>query len=109
MAVGFAALAGALRERPAQKPLAGGDLRNAGTESTLGGGEFGAAEAGSHVLYISYTRPDDKTRVKTQCEYAQDPPSGQNDHEIRYSGRPENTGRGIAGRSTFFLAFAADC
>src|SRR5674476_1345016 len=55
VAVGFAALAGSLRQRPEEKPLAGGDLRDAGTKAALSSGEFGAAETGSHVLYPYYT------------------------------------------------------
>jgi len=55
-AVELAALAEALRQRPAQKPLAGDDLRKAGTETALRGGEFGTAETRSHILYTYYTR-----------------------------------------------------
>ena len=50
-AVGFAALAGALRQRPVQKALGGGDLYDAGTKTALGGGEFGATQPESHVLH----------------------------------------------------------
>ena len=49
--VGFAALAGAIGQRTAKKPLAGGELGDAGAETTLDSGEFGAVEGLSHVLY----------------------------------------------------------
>jgi hypothetical protein len=41
-AIRFAALAGTLRQRAAKEPLPGGQLRDAGTEIALGGGELGA-------------------------------------------------------------------
>ena len=50
MAVGLAALAGTLRQRPPQKPFAGGDLRDTGTEVALGSGKFGAAETRRQCL-----------------------------------------------------------
>jgi hypothetical protein len=51
MAIGFAALAETLGKRPAQKPFAGNDLSDAGTEIALGRREFGATERGVHILY----------------------------------------------------------
>src|ERR1039457_850053 len=53
MTVGFAALARAIRERTAEKPLAGGELGNAGAETALRSGEFGADERLGHVLYYT--------------------------------------------------------
>src|ERR1035441_8034943 len=53
MTVGFAALARAIGQRTAEKPLAGGKLGNAGAETALGSGEFGAVEGLSHVLYYT--------------------------------------------------------
>jgi hypothetical protein len=38
----------------------------------------------------------DKARAKTQCEYALESASGQNNNGIRCSGRSENIGCGIA-------------
>ena len=51
MAIRFAALAGTLRKGTAQEPFAGSQLRDVGTETAFGSGEFGAAERGGHVLY----------------------------------------------------------
>src|SRR6266567_965333 len=51
MAVGFAALAGAIGESTAKKPLAGGQLGNARAEVALSGGEFGADQRLGHSLY----------------------------------------------------------
>ena len=53
MTVGFAALTGAIRERTAKKPLAGGELGNTGAETALRSGEFGADEWLGHVLYYT--------------------------------------------------------
>src|SRR5450759_2556677 len=50
MAVGFAALAGTFGKRAAKKPLAGGQLGNAGTEVAFGSREFGAVKGLGHVL-----------------------------------------------------------
>lgn len=52
MTVGFAALAGAVGERAAEKPMGGGELGDAGAEGALGGGEAGAEEGAGHVLYL---------------------------------------------------------
>ena len=51
MTIGFAAFTGTLRKRSAQKPPAGGELGNAGTETAFGSGEFGAMKMAIHVLY----------------------------------------------------------
>src|SRR5258705_11148407 len=85
-AIGFAALAGAFRERAAQEPFAGGEVGDAGTETALGNGEFCAAERSSHVLYQYYTRHAQKTRAETQCEYASESTVGQNNNQIRCFG-----------------------
>ena len=66
-----------------QKALAGGDLYDAGTETALGGGEFGATKPEGHVLYSYYTRYKEKTRSKTQCENAPASLSGQNNNGIK--------------------------
>src|ERR1019366_573463 len=50
MTVGFAALAGTFRKSTPKKPLARGQLGNAGTEVAFGGREFGADEGLGHVL-----------------------------------------------------------
>src|ERR1039458_5024612 len=50
-AVGFAALAGTFRKIATKKPLAGGQLGNAGPEVAFGGREFGADEGLGHILY----------------------------------------------------------
>src|SRR5450755_72717 len=64
MAVGFAALAGALGKSATKEPLAGGQLGNAGTEVTFGSREFGADEGLGHVLYhILY-----KTGIKSKSK-----------------------------------------
>ncbi|PYT68313.1 MAG: hypothetical protein DMG39_21620 [Acidobacteria bacterium] len=46
----FPALTCSLRERAAEEPLAGGQLRNPGTEIALGGREFGAVEGPVHLV-----------------------------------------------------------
>src|SRR5450759_3305546 len=51
MAVGFAALAGTIGESATKKPLAGGQLGNAGTEVAFGRRKFGADEGLNHILY----------------------------------------------------------
>ena len=51
VAVGLAALAGTLGEGTAKKPLAGGELGNAGAETAFGSREFGAVEGLGHILY----------------------------------------------------------
>src|SRR5216683_5195890 len=51
MTVGFAAFAGTFGERATKKPLAGGQLGNAGTEVAFGSREFGADERLGHILY----------------------------------------------------------
>src|SRR5438552_2951763 len=51
MAVGFAALAGTLGKSATKKPLAGGQLGNAGTEVAFGSRGFGADEGLGHILY----------------------------------------------------------
>ncbi len=90
MAVRLAALAGTFRQRPAQKPRAGGDLRDPGAEGALGGGKFGAVETRFHDLYLYYTRHGCKARAKTQCEYALEPNSGQNNNGIKCFGGLKN-------------------
>jgi len=50
MAVGFAALAGTIRNSAAKKPLAGDPLGNAGAEVAFGCGELGSVEGLGHVL-----------------------------------------------------------
>src|SRR5271168_4477080 len=70
MTIRFATLAGALRERATKETFAGGESGDAGTETALGGGEFGATDGAVHILYIYYIRQGRKTRAKTQCEYA---------------------------------------
>src|ERR1039457_821021 len=50
-AVGFAALAGTFRKIATKKPLAGGQLGNAGPEVAFGGREVGADEGLGHILY----------------------------------------------------------
>ncbi len=52
MATGFATLSRAIGPSAAKKPLAGGELGDAGREVALGGGAFGGTERGSHGLYI---------------------------------------------------------
>ena len=47
----FAALTGALRERTSEEPLASGQLRNSGTEITLGGRESTAIEGLVHLAH----------------------------------------------------------
>src|SRR5664279_3943387 len=51
MTVGFAALAGTFGKSAAKKPLAGGQLGNAGTKVAFGRREFGADEGLGHILY----------------------------------------------------------
>ena len=51
MAVGFAALAGAIGQSAAQKPLARGDLSDAGAEVALGRREFGTNDGLDPILY----------------------------------------------------------
>jgi hypothetical protein len=50
MAVGFAALAGTIRESAAKEPLAGCQLGNAGAEVALGSREFSAVKGLGHIL-----------------------------------------------------------
>ena len=52
MAIGFAALAGALRDSATQKPYAGCELGDAATETTLNDGEFGAIERRRQFLVV---------------------------------------------------------
>jgi hypothetical protein len=54
MAGGFAALAAPFGEGAAEKPVAGGELSNAGAEVPLRGGELRAAKGVGHVLYHYY-------------------------------------------------------
>src|SRR5271169_6764790 len=84
MTVGFAALAGAIGESTAKKPLAGGQLSNAGAKVALDRREFGADQGFGHILYlVSYIIQDqngkqgqkrntnllvDRTRAKTTVE-----------------------------------------
>src|SRR6266571_1024015 len=51
-AIGLAAGAGTFRESAAKEPLTRGELRNPGTEVALGGGELGAVQGITHILYI---------------------------------------------------------
>jgi hypothetical protein len=59
VAIGFAAPAGAFRQGAAKKPLAGGQLGDAGAEAAFGGGEFGAVQGVGHDLYL-YTIQDNR-------------------------------------------------
>src|SRR5450759_926354 len=66
MTVGFAALAGTFRKSTPKKPLARGQLGNAGTEVAFGGREFGADEGLGHVLkHILY-----KIRMESKSKNA---------------------------------------
>jgi hypothetical protein len=82
MAIWFAALAQACGQSAAQKPMAGGQLGNAGAEVALGGGESGADEGVGHILYLyniqdqdgkqaqkhNTNLPFDRRRAKTVVE-----------------------------------------
>ena len=76
MAIWFTALAGAVGQRAAKKPRGGGELGDAGTQTALGSGKFGASEKGGHILYQYYTRFAKETRAETQCEYARESQTG---------------------------------
>src|ERR1035437_9636977 len=97
MAVGFAALAGAIGQSAAKKPLAGGELGNAGAETALRSGEFGADEGLGHVLcYISYkirTESKGKNTIRICCSGNQ----CKNNSGIRCFSRPKILVCGIAG------------
>ena len=54
MAIRLAAFAGTLGESAAKKPLAGGELSNAGAEVALGGGKFGAVRGRPYLIHILY-------------------------------------------------------
>src|ERR1035441_6763315 len=63
-AVGFAALAGTFRKSAPKKPLAGGQLGNAGPEVAFGGREFGADERLGHILYHILYKIGTKSKSK---------------------------------------------
>src|SRR5664279_3305423 len=76
MAVGFAALAGALGKSATKKPLAGGQLGNAGTEVAFGSREFGADEGLGHVLYYILYKIRTKSKNKNTIRICSSPGSG---------------------------------
>src|SRR5947207_14423559 len=100
MAVGFAALAGAIRESTAKKPLAGGQLGNTRAKVALSGGEFGADQRVGHILYhILYkTRKESKGKNAIRICSLIEPSLKQQWNQMFW--RIKNVGPGIAETTT---------
>src|ERR1035441_11057005 len=97
MAVGFAALAGAFGESAPKKPLAGGQLGNAGPEVAFGGREFGADEGLGHILYHILYKIRKKSKSKNTIRICSPLASGLQHQWNQMIWRAKDLGCGIAG------------
>src|ERR1039458_10145211 len=97
-AVGFAALAGTFRKSAPKKPLAGGQLGNAGPEVAFGGREFGADEVFGHILYHILYKIGTKSKSKNAIRICSSLGSGLKHLSNQTIWRAKEFGCGIAGR-----------
>src|SRR5664279_1204692 len=98
-AVGFAALAGTFRKSAPKKPLAGGQLGNAGPEVAFGGREFGADEVFGHILYHILYKIGTKSKSKNAIRICSSLGSGLKHLSNQTIWRAKEFGCGIAGRT----------
>src|ERR1035441_5366599 len=96
MAVGFAALAGAFGESAPKKPLAGGQLGNAGPEVAFGGREFGADEGLGHILYHTLYKIGLESKSKNAIRICSSLGSGPKHQWNQMIWRAKKLGCGIA-------------
>src|ERR1019366_6989323 len=96
-AVGFAALAGTFRKSAPKKPLAGGQLGNAGPEVAFGGREFGADEGFGHILYHILYKIGTKSKSKNAIRICSSLDSGLKHLSNQTIWRAKEFGCGIAG------------
>src|ERR1035437_6671103 len=97
-AVGFAALAGTFRKSAPKKPLAGGQLGNAGPEVAFGGREFGADEGFGHILYHILYKIGTKSKSKNAIRICSSLGSGLKHLSNQTIWRAKDCGCGIAVR-----------
>src|ERR1019366_7556214 len=95
-AVGFAALAGTFRKSAPKKPLAGGQLGNAGPEVAFGGREFGADEGFGHILYHILYKIGTKSKSKNAIRICSSLDSGLKHLSNQTIWRAKEFGCGIA-------------
>src|ERR1039458_2273863 len=106
-AVGFAALAGTFRKSAPKKPLAGGQLGNAGPEVAFGGREFGADEGFGHILYHILYKIGTKSKSKNAIRICSSLGSGLNHLSNQTIWRAKKFGCGIADGAVMFQQAAA--
>src|ERR1039457_4126215 len=108
-AVGFAALAGTLRKSAPKKPLAGGQLGNAGPEVAFGGREFGADEGFGHILYHILYKIGTKSKSKNAIRICSSLGSGLKHLSNQTIWRAKEFGCGIAGLYGIFCHRSEEC
>src|ERR1019366_8209839 len=107
-AVGFAALAGTFRKSAPKKPLAGGQLGNAGPEVAFGGREYGADEGFDHILYHILYKIGTKSKSKHAIRICSSLGSGLKHLSNQTIGRAKEFGCGLAAFSPCLSEIPSD-